>query len=491
MVSENKHPKHIIMVILDTFMDEPFQRALKEETLPAFNYFMERAQYFPDMVSPFPTMSVNVESSLLTGRYSDQHNVPALTWFHNKENRIINYGTNAVELLKLGLSRSLYDSLYRLNNEHLNPELATIHEELQRAGKTSASINALVYRGAVRKTIKLPPLLRLFVNLDNTFSTSAPDIFTYGRLATYSRLRKYSQPWNKYGFNNDFSVQEFSYLVRERKLPDFTIVYLPDHDKNVHKFGPMNITGIKQMDKQLQAMLNSFPSWETALENNIWLLIGDNGQAVVHEKQKRALVDIRQILQSYQIVKLRKGVRPNDQLALAMNLRSGFIYSLRPNNIPLRDIAAQLQKDSRIEVIAWKEQGWIHVLAGGKGESLQFSAAGELIDPYQQAWTIQGDHTVLDLQVMGKRITFGDYPDAMMRLYSTLHSHAGDFLVAAVKPGYEFISESSPRHPNGASHGGFHKNDSLIPLIVTGTSSKPEYLRVIDIKDWIIRLMKE
>jgi hypothetical protein len=42
---------------------------------------------------------------------------------------------------------------------------------------------------------------------------------------------------------------------------------------------------------------------------------------------------------------------------------------------------------------------------------------------------------------------------------------------------------------NGA-HGALHEKDSLVPLIISGTNTRPKTLRIVDIKDWILQLVK-
>ncbi|WP_096435176.1 alkaline phosphatase family protein [Alteribacter populi] len=478
----------VIMVMLDTLMDKALQLALKEETLPALEYFMDHADYYPDVVTPFPAMSVNVEATLLTGEYCDKHHLPALSWYSKQDNRIINYGTHIMELLKMGLSRSVYDVIYRLNNEHLNSDVKTIHEEIHERGKESASINPLVHRGASLNTLTMPPLMRFFLSVDKTVEVRSPSKFVYGSLNKLSPLKKYSHLWNKCGFNNDFSVQEFSHLVKNNEIPAFSFVYLPDHDKNVHKHGPMEIKGIKKMDQQIQTILDSFPTWGDALENNIWILIGDNGQSRITSDRQHASVDLRKVLNPLKITKLRKGVQKDDQIVLGINLRSCYIYSLNIDEVPLTDIVEKLKVDSRIEMIAWKKADWIHVTSGGNEGSLQFKENGNMKDVYNQTWDLAGDYSILDLKVDGNNIEFGEFPDALKRIHSSLYSHKGDFVVTTVKPEHEFIGESTPTHVGGASHGGLHKNDTLIPMIVTGTSTSPDYLRVVDLKDWILSL---
>jgi len=479
----------VIMLMLDTLMDAPLQHAIEEEDVPALRFFMKHGNYYPHIVSPFPTMSVNVESTLLTGHYSDQHGIPALAWYQAPKKRIINYGTHMIELMKLGLSRSLYDSLYRLNNEHLRKSVTTIHEELQDRGYDTASINPLIHRGNERQQLKIPGLIRFFVTISKRIDTASANKFVYGRLAQLSPLKKYSSLWNKYGFNNEFAIQEFTYLLESNQVPHFSFVYLPDHDKNVHKRGPTDRKGIIDMDKQIQLLLNKFPSWKEAIQSYYWIIIGDNGQSFVMHEQKEALVDLRLLLQPFKIVKLRKGVKTTDQIVLANNLRSSLIYSLDTDNVPLTAIVDKLQQDDRIDMIAWKKEEYIHVTSGANTHSFQFKQGGELTDEYDQQWTTSGDPTILDLTVKNHKIVFGHYPDALKRLYTTLHSHSGDFVVTSVKPGHEFIGESTPSHPGGSSHGGFHKDDSLIPMLVTGTDTQPDFFRMVDLKKWIISLV--
>ena len=98
--------KSVVMLLIDSLMDEPLKEAVKNGQAPGLQYLLENGRYVPDMISPFPTMSVNVDSTLLTGVYSDQHKVPGLVWYNAKEKRIINYGSHIRELLKLGIKQS-------------------------------------------------------------------------------------------------------------------------------------------------------------------------------------------------------------------------------------------------------------------------------------------------------------------------------------------------------------------------------------------------
>ncbi|AIE58940.1 type I phosphodiesterase/nucleotide pyrophosphatase [Bacillus methanolicus MGA3] len=490
MISTHSQEKRIIMLIIDTLMDSSLQAAIKSGKAPALQFFIENGRYFSNLVSPFPTMSVNVDSTLLTGVSCDKHKVPGLVWYNQKEKRIVNYGSHVRELIKLGLKQFMEDIFYNINHEHLSKQHKTIHEILKDKGIQTASINALLYRGSNPSELKIPFLLSLFTGLNRKVKSYSPDLFSYGAMHRLNPLKKNSLFWQKYGFNDKFSANELKYLISQNKLPAFTIAYFPDLDQSIHKNGRTDIKGIQKVDKELQKVLNQYQSWDDALANNIWIILGDNGQAWIDKNRNKALIDLRKLLSPYQIVKLNKGITPQDEIVLSVNERMSFIYSLDTQKVPLDDIARILQTDNRIDVIALKREKTITVTSGIHGGYFHFHPEGDFVDEYGQSWYIEGNNEILDLEIMNKRIKYGDYPDALARLYAPFFSHEGKYIIVSAKPGHEFIGEGSPTHVGGASHGGLHKQDSLVSLIITGTNSTPNHLRTLDIKDWLLSLIQ-
>ena len=167
-----------------------------------------------------------------------------------------------------------------------------------------------------------------------------------------------------------------------------------------------------------------------------------------------------------------------------------YIYTLNPDTVPVHQLVQKLEKDKRIDVIAWKEDTFIHVKSGEKNETFRFHKDGEYTDAYNQSWCMEGNPELLNMTLHNNRIEYGDYPDALARIYSSLYSHEGEFIVVSAKPGYEFIGEGSPTHVGGASHGGLHKQDSFVSLIISGTESIPSNLRIVDLKEWILSLIR-
>jgi predicted AlkP superfamily pyrophosphatase or phosphodiesterase len=481
------HSKHIILVVIDSLMDTPLQEAIKQERAPALQFLIKHGQYFPNVVSSFPTMSVTIDSSLLTGTYPDRHRVPGLVWYDENEGRIINYGNGKREIVKLGVKPVLQDSLYKLNNEHLSQHVKTLHEELAADGKQSASINVVVYRGNFPHQLNLPKTAAFLNILPENLKTYGPAWFSYGSLSYVNPNNQKNYIWQKYGFNDKFSSEELKYLIQSGKLPPFTIVYFPDNDHSVHKNGPMDIKGIEQADRQIQEIFGTYNSWESAIKNAVWIVMGDSGQASIGGSRKESFIRLPSLLSLYRITKLRERVQKEDQILLCVNERMAYIYSI-DKYVPLARIAGHLQKDDRIDVIAWKEGEIIHVIEGGKEGVLSFRPGGQYVDPYQQRWSLQGKLSILDISTKGNQMTYHDYPDALARLYGALHSHPGRYLVVTARPGFELVGESSPTHLNGGGHGSLHKQDSLVPMLVTGTDSSPKHLRIVDIKDWILKM---
>lgn len=491
MTLNSSGKKKVIMLIVDTLMDITLQEAIKKGKAPALQFFIENGYNIPNLVSPFPTMSVNVDSTMITGVYSDQHKVPGLVWFNSKENRIINYGGNVRELSKLGLKQAMEDIFYNLNHKHLSKNNKTIHEILMDLNIQTASINTLLYRGNQSVQITFPFLMSIVTGMRRKIFAYGPSVFSYGAMEKMNPSKRYSYFWQKYGFNDKFTANELKYLIEKDLLPALTIAYFPDLDQHIHKKGRMYSKGIEKLDKQLQKILNAYRTWEEALMDNIWIILGDNGQAWVENERKKALIDLRKLLEAYRIPKLREKITSSHEVIICTNERMAFIYTLDSDRIPLEELARKLQQDERVDIIAWKKDHSIIVISGIETGQLIFRPSGNFRDDYGQSWNIEGNHTILDLSINNNNIKYGAYPDALARLYTTFFSHEGDYLVVNAKPGYECKAESSPTHVGGGSHGGLHEQDSLVPMIVTGTDTKPKNMRILDLKDWILSLIFE
>ena len=487
-VTMNESPnKPVILIVIDSLMNEPLQKVIQENKAPALSFLINNGYLEPQVISSYPTMSVTIDSTLLTGTYANEHKIPGLIWFKEDENRIISYGSGISEMWHNGIKNVARDSVIHLNNEHLSNTVQTIHEQLATRNIQSASINGLLYRGSVKHQLHVPKLISTTKLLPDKIITNGPTLLSLGALSQYNPENdRHKFAWKRLGVNNDFTVEELKYFIQQKQLPPFTLAYLPDADAPIHKNGPNDIKALEEADQSLQEMLNIYPSWEEAIQQATWIVLGDSSQSLVKEKKETALIDLNELLQHYSFWERKN---PNGQVAIAINERMAYVY-VNDSNIKLTEVMNTLLHDERIDFIAWKDNETNYVASPESTQTLTFSPNGPNRDAYNQSWSIDGDTTILDFTINAQGfVQYNNYPDALARLHGALHSQEGNFLIVDAKPSYEFIEKHSHDHAGGGAHGSLHKVDSLIPLIVAGTDEKPTFNRLVDMKEWILRLV--
>ncbi|RUS44264.1 alkaline phosphatase family protein [Cohnella sp. AR92] len=490
--NNGKSSTKVILLLIDSLMAQQIDHGILQKELPAFKKLIEQGHYYKDMVSSFPTMSVSIDSSLMTGAYPNEHRIPGLTWYSWEDKKVINYGTGPMEVAKQGVGETMVDAVMNLNGSHLNSHLTTIYEDLARRGKTSGSINGLIYRGSTEHQLTIPAWLQAITKLPHEVQVKGPDLLALGTLANpFEEVR--SMPdgvADRFGINNSYSLKALNYLIDADKLPDFLYVYLPDLDQKIHKKGLSDLGGIKDVDQQLQPLLDKLDSRKKSMDKVVLMIAGDSGMTQILPAASNSKIDLPSILKDYQVLPTGEKVSGDTDIVLAVNETMAYLYNLDPNK-GLGKIAQTIAADSRIGIVSWREGDWIRVVQGETGRELKYKQGGSTIDPYEQKWTIVGDLAVLDLKIDESKqaLSFGQYPDALMRLSGSLHSHEGEYLVITAKPGYELADRSSPTHAGGGGHGSLHRQESLVPLILYGTDQTPQYLRIIDLKPFILNLL--
>ncbi|WP_027417023.1 alkaline phosphatase family protein [Aneurinibacillus terranovensis] len=484
--------KKVILLLVDSLMPNILEDCMREKTVPALQFLKDRGRYWPNCVTVFPTMTASVDSSLVTGVYPNVHRIPGLIWYNPEEKAIINYLNGWKCVIKLGLSACAQNVLYNLNEKQLSKKVTTLFEELECRGKTSASINAIVHRGSKKHCVQLPFLIKLATGFRFRGDISGPDVLTLGAMVQTNLKQKI--PLNiqgyrrRFGINDKYAVNVAKQLIESNFQPDFMLVYLPDNDHEIHKKGPTYAgESLIKVDQRIQEILNVFGSWDDALNQCVFIVTSDHGQTHIG-KEKEFNIDLDKLLEPFRVLQLGEDVSVHD-LVVCNNERMAYIYPLKPDK--QQQIMQQLLLDSRIDLIAWKEDRGVSVREGGSGRKVYFEPGGSNIDIYGTAWNITGEWATLDVKVDEGIIHYGDYPDVLSRLYGALYSQDIPVIVVTARPRYEFKSRHYPVHLNGGSHGSLHKYDSLIPLIVAGTEYPVnEPPRLVDLKEYIIKLFE-
>ena len=114
---------------------------------------------------------------------------------------------------------------------------------------------------------------------------------------------------------------------------------------------------------------------------------------------------------------------------------------------------------------------------------LRFAPRGDLVDRRGDSWSMEGDASVLALEIDGGRVDSRRYPDALGRVWAALRCRTAGEVLASAKPGYEFLDWGRAHHIGGGSHGSLHAVDSFGSLLWCGTG--PESAAARD--QWALR----
>jgi hypothetical protein len=88
-------------------------------------------------------------------------------------------------------------------------------------------------------------------------------------------------------------------------------------------------------------------------------------------------------------------------------------------------------------------------------------------DAAGRVWDLSGDPRTLDMEIVEGRIRYGEYPDALERLWGCLLApRCGDVVLSAT-PGHTFGEISGTFHA-GSDHGSLHASDSNVFVLAAG-----------------------
>ena len=480
--------KKMLLFVIDSLHPIALSRIFKENKAPALRFLAEHGKYIPQVISSFPTMTPVATSSLITGSWPDQHRIPGFIWYDDLSGEIVDYGATLQGVWKFGPEKILRNLLFKLNQEHLNPLTPTVYEILEAGGYTTGNINLFMHRAGKPYLAKIPLLLDLASGFRLRQETVfGPSELTLGQLVHppfHGCAKNYPRGiLHRFGFNDAYAAQIACRLIREKKQPDFMVVYFPDNDKYSHRHGPLR-TGpaIELADRQVASILHEYGSWEKAVDENAVIVTGDHAQSEFGSGRE-CLIDLDQALKPFRRLKAgEKGSPASKEIVICPNERMAFIYLLQGESGILSEVLSILAKDPRNAQIAWKVSGNKYsVLQGGTAKRLSFSRGGQFEDIYGQSWSLEGDLTVIDAQINGERnIVFGRYPDAFNRLSSALEVRSGSRVVVSAAPGYEYLAAGAPIHPGGGSHGSLEAEDSTVPAIIAGMPINLDNVRIID-----------
>jgi hypothetical protein len=459
--------KKLVLVIIDALKPAMLERAVATGRAPALGRLMQEGVYVDDCVAAFPSVTPVCAATITTGVGPDRHWIPSMNWYSREESRYVEYGSSFSASRQFGVLRSLTDTVYRMNAEHLSRDVQTVFETLDDADVRTAGTTYLIYRGRHHHEVANETALARIVTstlfrrtIDGPRELFYADLYASRKTGCRGQL---GMP----GIRDQHTGCVGAYLV-ENDLFDFMLFSLPDNDAFSHRNGPYaQVTSIAAADRQLERLMHAAGGPDAFLEDYAVIVVSDHSQAPVEER-----IHLDRAFSDFDVATQSAARSVDAEVALSPAQRAAMVYALdedRRADIVGRCIDAVQELDG-VDLVTWCARGEEPeaVVRSRRGE-LRFAPGGELEDDRGRRWHVEGEPATLRATVADGRFASGEYPDALGRLWSALHCPtAGDVLLSAA-PGFEFVDWGGADHLGGGSHGSLHRSDSLGVLMWCGT----------------------
>jgi predicted AlkP superfamily pyrophosphatase or phosphodiesterase len=316
-------PKKLVLVVIDALKPAMLDRAIAAGRAPMLQRIVEEGVYVDDCVAAFPSVTPVCAATITTGVGPDSHHIPSMNWYHREEARYVEYGSSFSASRQFGVLRSLTDTVYRMNAEHLSQDSPTVFETLDDAEIRTAGTTYLIYRGRHQHEVSNETALARIVTstlfrrtIDGPQELFYADIYASRKTGCKGQL---GMP----GIRDQHTGCVGAYLV-ENDLFDFMLFSLPDNDAWSHKNGPhAQVTSIAAADRQIERLMHAAGGPDAFLAEHAIIVTSDHSQAPVEERIRldRAFAD-------FDVASSNAARSIGAELALSPAQRSAMIYAL-------------------------------------------------------------------------------------------------------------------------------------------------------------------
>jgi Type I phosphodiesterase / nucleotide pyrophosphatase len=482
--------KKLILAVIDAMKPAMLEKAIGTGRAPALSLLIERGHHTRECVAAFPSVTPVCSASIATGAAPDRHLIPSMNWYHRGEARYVEYGTSFRASQAFGFKRSLTDTIYRMNGEHLSPDTPTLFETLDDADVRTAGTTYLMYRGRHRHEVTNETALTRIASTVFREPVFGPREFFYADLFASRRTGCRSQ-LGMPGVRDQHAGCVGQYMV-EHDLFDFLLLSLPDNDTHSHKYGPdAQVTSLIAADQQLERLMHAAGGPEPFLEEHAVIVCSDHSQSLVEDE-----IDLFGAFEGFNVLPpsgVRETKNGTAEIAVCPNSRAAQVYVLdreRRGRVVPRVVRKLLALEGVDLVMHLTDHPDGEAAVRSDRGELRFAPRGDLTDLRGGTWSIDGDADVLALAVRDGQVTSARYPDPLGRLWSALRCRTAGEVLASARPGWEFLDWGRSHHIGGGSHGSLHENDSLGTLLWCGTgpdsSSAREQWTLGDIRPMVL-----
>ncbi len=485
----------VLLIVIDAASPRVVCPAIQIGQLPNLKRLADAGEMHQASTTIFPSITPAATTSIITGCYPAEHGIAGASWFDASRGGVAYYGDDFWVIAKEGFGAFLRDFLVGLNGSRLLAP--TMFELAERAGRSAASLNYLIYRGLVRHDANVPWLLSLLPGAPWSETVDGPSTLCLGDFVTCRALRH--TPLDKggvmhrFGMDDEATAELLIEIAADGAFPEFTVAYFADNDYRSHEVGPHKaLPTIERVDAALGRMFDAAGGFDRFMREMCVIVTSDHGHCDILADRSRAVIELHRVLDDFRQAELGKPWRERDELMICPNMRAAQLYVQHPSAEAVERIARTCLLEPRIDLVMWKQSltsAGVHgyVVAGPRGH-LEFwriedgPAPTSAHDAFGELWSWRGDLETLHLERSDGVVYSSEYPNAFERIAGALDAPNSGELWVTAQPGCEFEVPGGEAHVGGGSHGALHTLDSLSPLIAAGLPRRlPRTLRSVDI----------
>jgi hypothetical protein len=458
-IANNNSPKPALLLVLDGIRPDVLRAAIREGEAPNLGAIGERGEAVWDAVSVFPSITPAATAAIATGEAPAKSGIVGHAWYDEDERRVVVYGAMTETVMASGPIRVFHNNVWRMNRDDLHA--ATLFETLHDSGFDGACVNFPVRRG---------PHTHLGPSVEGPKEYFMGDLF-YSRDTGFSGRKANGGVLHSVGINDDYAARVGAMFLKEKAAP-FNLVYFFKGDSIAHHHGlEAQRRWLATADEHVARIFEAGGGVDRVLEDYAVLALSDHGHAPLHPKKR--YVDLRRIPGQRVSSGVKARFGNGTTVVVVPNGRSALLY-LR-EGVELESVVERLTGRRGVDLAAWLEGGWATVRRSGR--EVRFRPGSGPEDPFGRPWDLEGDPRALDIDVTGGALGYGEYPDALERLWGCLHSpRCGDVVLSAT-PGYTF-GEISGGYHTASDHGSLHASDSNVFVLASGV---PAPRRITDV----------
>jgi hypothetical protein len=473
-------PKPALLLVLDGIRPDVLRAAIRDGEAPHLGAIAEKGEAVWNAVSVFPSITPAATAAIATGEAPAKSGIVGHAWYDEDERRVVVYGAMTETVMASGPIRVFHNNVWRMNRDDLHA--ATLFETLHDRGFDGACVNFPVRRGPHTHPIRMKSVegylkggRYLGPSVEGPKEYFMGDLF-YSRDTGFSGRKANGGVLRSVGINDDYAARVGAMLLKDKAAP-FNLVYFFKGDSIAHHHGlEAQRRWLATADKYVARIFEAGGGTDRVLEDYAVLALSDHGHAPLLPKNR--YVDLR-IIPGQTVssgVKARFG--NGATVVLVPNGRSALLY-LR-EEVELDPLVEGLVGRRGVDLAAWVDGDWATVRRPGR--EVRFRPGAGPADPFGRSWELEGDPLALDIQISDGRLRYGDYPDALERLWGCLHSSRCGDVVLSASPGYTF-GEISGGYHTASDHGSLHASDSEVFVLASGV---PAPHRITDVAPTLI-----